>query len=91
MVNIFIPDTLIWDNVGMGKAGQALRQVLEDYEIGQSQLAETLGLGRSNVNRWVTEVRDPTGDTIVEIVRALKRLNTEAAQQFVKLYLGDEV
>jgi transcriptional regulator with XRE-family HTH domain len=75
----------------MGKAGQALRQVLEDYEISQTQLAEALGLGRSNVNRWVTETRDPTAETIVEVVRALKTLNSEAAQRFVALYLGDEV
>jgi len=38
-----------------------------------------------------TTLWDPTVETIVEIVRALKCLNTEAAQPFVKLYLGDEV
>ena len=81
----------------MGKAGQALRQVLEDYEISQTQLAEALGLGRSNVNRWVTETRDPTAETIslrhgnVEIVRSLRGINSEAAARFVELYLGDEV
>ena len=75
----------------MGKAGQALRQVLEDYEISQTQLAEALGLGRSNVNRWVTETRDPTAETIVEIVRSLRGINSEAAARFVALYLGDEV
>jgi len=72
----------------MGKAGQALRQVLEDYEISQTQLAAVLGLGRSNVNRWVTETRDPTAETIVLLVRTL---NAEAAGRFVALYLGDEV
>ena len=75
----------------MGKAGQALRQVLEDYEISQTQLAEALGLGRSNVNRWVTETRDPTAETIVEIVRSLRGINAEAAARFVALYLGDKV
>ena len=63
----------------MGKAGQALRQVLEDYEISQTQLAEALGLGRSNVNRWVTETRDPTAEVresagmkVKELARAVE-------------------
>ena len=76
---------------GMGKFGQALKSVLEEYEISQYALSIAMDVERNNVYRWVNEKRDPTGETIVEIVRALKRLNTEAAQQFVKLYLGDEV
>ena len=75
----------------MGKFGQALKSVLEEYEISQYALSIAMDVERNNVYRWVNEKRDPTGETIVEIVRALKRLNTEAAQQFVKLYLGDEV
>jgi hypothetical protein len=43
------------------------------------------------VYRWVNEKRDPTGDTIVEIVRSLRGINSEAAARFVALYLGDEV
>ena len=75
----------------MGKFGQALKSVLEEYEISQYALSIAMDVERNNVYRWVNEKRDPTGETIVEIVRALKCLNTEAAQQFVKLYLGDEV
>ncbi len=37
----------------MGKAGGVLRQVLEDYSISQTKLANELGIGRSNVYHWV--------------------------------------
>ncbi|MFZ4665199.1 MAG: helix-turn-helix transcriptional regulator [Prochlorotrichaceae cyanobacterium] len=75
----------------MGKVGQALKQVLEEYNISQYSIAVAMDVERNNVYRWVNEKRDPTGDTIVEVVRALKTLNSEAAQRFVALYLGDEV
>ncbi len=76
----------IW---GMGKAGKALKQVLETHGISQNQLAVTMRVDRSNVHRWVHEQRDPAGDVIVEIKNALKQLNPDAAEDFVKLYLGD--
>ena len=46
---------------------------------------------RNNVYRWVNEKRDPTAETVVEIVRALKFLNPEAAKTFTDLYLGNEI
>jgi plasmid maintenance system antidote protein VapI len=73
----------------MGKAGKALKQVLETYDISQNKLAVTMGISRANVNRWVHEQRDPAGDVIVEIKNALKQLNPDAAEDFVRLYLGD--
>jgi transcriptional regulator with XRE-family HTH domain len=73
----------------MGKAGQALKQVLEKYEVSQYSLAKELGVERTNVYRWVHETRDPTAETLREIVKALKNLNAQAAEEFVKLYLGD--
>ena len=73
----------------MGKAGQALKQVLEKYEVSQYSLAKELGVERTNVYRWVHETRDPTAETLREIVKALKTLNAKAAEEFVKLYLGD--
>ena len=75
----------------MGKAGKALKQVLEDYGISQFGLAVAMDVERNNVYRWVNEKRDPTAETVVEIVRALKTLNPEAAKAFSTLYLGDEV
>jgi plasmid maintenance system antidote protein VapI len=39
----------------MGRAGQALKQVLEKYRITQNRLAVMMGTRRSNVNRWVNE------------------------------------
>jgi plasmid maintenance system antidote protein VapI len=73
----------------MGKAGKALKQVLETYDISQNKLAVTMRVDRASVNRWVHEQRDPAGDVIVEIKNALRQLNTAAAEDFVRLYLGD--
>ena len=67
--------------------GKALKQVLEMYSISQNKLAVTMGVPRPNVNRWVHEQRDPAGDVIFEIKEALKQINPEAADEFVRLYL----
>jgi plasmid maintenance system antidote protein VapI len=74
----------------MGKAGQALKQVLEDYGISQFGLAVAMDVERNNVYRWVNEKRDPTAETVVEIMRALKTLNPESAKRFGELFLGNE-
>jgi transcriptional regulator with XRE-family HTH domain len=73
----------------MGKAGQALKQILKKYDISQNSLAVALGVERGSVYRWVHEVRDPNAETVVEMVRALRGLNPAAAEEFVKIYLGD--
>lgn len=75
----------------MGRAGQALRAILKIHNISQNRLAVELGLRRSVPYRWVHELSDPTGATIVAIVTALKKLNPEAARDFVRLYLGEIV
>lgn len=72
----------------MGRAGQALRAI---HNISQNRLAVELGLRRSVPYRWVHGLSDPTGATIVAIVTALKKLNPEAARDFVRLYLGEIV
>lgn len=72
---------------GMGKAGRVLKQVLETYSISQTKLARELGVGRSNVYRWVNEVRDPNSETVLSIIQALEKINTEAAAHFKKLYI----
>ncbi len=72
----------------MGKAGKALQQVLENHKISQNKLAVVMGTRRSNVNRWFLEQIDPTGDTIAEIVSALRKIKPEAAEDFIQLYLG---
>jgi len=71
----------------MGKAGRALKQVLKTYGITQNQLALTMGTDRSNVNRWVAETRDPSGEAIAAIKAALEKLEPEAADEFVRLFL----
>ena len=75
----------------MGKAGKALKQVLETYEISQYSLSVAMDVERNNVYRWVNEKRDPTAETVVEIVRALKSLNPEAAQALIEAYIGNEI
>ena len=72
----------------MGQAGKALKRVLETYEISQYRLAAELGIGRSNVYRWVNEVRDPTAETVKDIVDVLRKINSAAAEEFIQLYLG---
>lgn len=78
----------------MGRAGKALRQVLETYGISQNGLAAVMGIRAANVNRWVNEVRDPGGETILEIRDGLQSMNPTAAEEFIRLYLstsaGDE-
>lgn len=72
----------------MGRASQALRQVLETYDITQNKLAVTMGISRANVGRWFHGL-DPSADNIVEITKALKQMNSDAAREFVRLYLGE--
>jgi predicted transcriptional regulator len=74
---------------GMGQAGKALRQVLETYGISQNQVAVKMGIGRSNVYRWVNEVRDPGAEMVLQLRDALQEISPEAAAEFVRLYLGD--
>jgi predicted transcriptional regulator len=72
----------------MGQAGKALKKVLEIYDISQYRLAADLGVGRSNVYRWVNEIRDPTAETVKDIVEVLRKINPDAAEEFIWLYLG---
>jgi transcriptional regulator with XRE-family HTH domain len=58
----------------MGKAGTVLKRVLEAYGISQNKLAVAMEIGRSSINRWVNENRDPSGDAILEIRRGFRRL-----------------
>ena len=73
----------------MGKAGLALRRVLENHNISQNKLAVALGAKPSVVFRWFHERTDPSGDTIAEIAKALQDMNRTAADEFVRLYLGE--
>ncbi|MEQ9356522.1 helix-turn-helix domain-containing protein [Coleofasciculus chthonoplastes] len=73
----------------MGRAGQALKQVLKTYGISQNKLAVELGIERTIVNRWFHERSDPTAETVADIVKALKYINPTAAETFVELYLGE--
>lgn len=46
-----------------------------------------MGVGHANVSRWVNEVRDPGGETILEISDALGQINPLADEEFIRLYL----
>ena len=72
----------------MGKAGQALKQVLESYGISQNRVAVTMAIQRSNVNRWVNGMADPAADAVLEIRDALEKIHPDAAEEFIRLYLG---
>lgn len=73
----------------MSKAGQALKQVLEDYGISQNKLAVAMEIGRSTVNHWVNEMRDPASESVLKIRDSLKKINSEAAEEFIRLYLDE--
>lgn len=74
---------------GMGKAGRVLKQVLQTYGISQGKLAASMGVWSSNVYRWANEVRDPSAETIVQIVESLEKINPDAAAEFRRLYIGE--
>ena len=74
----------------MGKAGKALRQVLDIYGINQNQVAINMGIRPANVSRWVNETRDPGAESVLEIRDALKKIAPDAANKFISLYLKDE-
>jgi transcriptional regulator with XRE-family HTH domain len=71
----------------MGRASDALRQVLDTHSISQNKLAVTMGISRANVGRWYHGL-DPSAENIAQITQALKTLNPLAAKEFVRLYLG---
>ncbi|MEQ8962160.1 MAG: helix-turn-helix transcriptional regulator [Coleofasciculus sp. C2-GNP5-27] len=73
----------------MGKAGEALRQVLQTYGISQNQLAVTIGIGRSTVHYWYQNTQDPSAETVLEIRKALRKIDPAAAQEFIQLYLDE--
>ena len=73
---------------GMGKAGKALRETLQQHNLTQNRLAVTMGIARGTMSHWVAETRDPTAESIPTIVDALKQLNPAAARTFVEVYLG---
>ena len=73
----------------MGKAGKVLKTVLEKYEISQGKLAAVMGIGSSNVFRWANELRDPSSETVLAVIRALYRIDSQAAEEFKTLYLSD--
>ncbi|MEO0758518.1 MAG: helix-turn-helix transcriptional regulator [Cyanobacteria bacterium J06648_16] len=72
----------------MGRASQALKQVLETYGISQNRLAVMLDIDRSAVFKWVHDQREPSSERIVMITQMLKTLDPSAAKEFVRLYLG---
>jgi predicted transcriptional regulator len=73
----------------MGRAGKALKQVLEKHDISQYRLAAKMEIDRTNIYRWVHEQRDPNAETVVEIVKALVALDKKAANLFIQLFLLD--
>jgi plasmid maintenance system antidote protein VapI len=73
----------------MGRAGKALKQVLANYDISQNRVAVEMKIGRSNIYRWINEIRDPGAEMVIQLRDALRRINPEAAEDFIRLYLED--
>lgn len=71
----------------MGRAGKALKHVLQQHSISQNRLAVTMGVARSTVNQWVNEVSDPLADSIPEIINALEVLEPAAVPIFLQMYI----
>lgn len=70
----------------MGKAGKALKQVLETHNITSYRLAKVMGVSRSNMHRWINEAADPSADAVLDIRDALKAIDPTAAEAFTALY-----
>ena len=75
----------------MGRAGKALRRVLQDYNITQNHLAVIMTIDRSNISRWVNESRDPSAESVAEIKDALSQIQSRAGDDFVKYFLYSKV
>ena len=75
----------------MGKAGKALKQVLRVNNISQSKIASALGVERPIVFCWFHEQADPAAETVARIVEILRKLNPDAAAEFIHLYLGNDL
>ncbi len=73
----------------MGKAGKALRQVLEAYDISQNKLAVAMEIGRSTMHYWFNDIRDPSAEAVLEIRKGLRKINPVAAEEFIRLYLDE--
>ena len=73
----------------MGRAGKVLKTVMETHGISQGKLAAVMGIGSSNVYRWANEVRDPSSETVISLIKALKQIQPDAAEEFKSLYLQD--
>lgn len=73
----------------MGRARKVLKTVLEKYQISQGKLATVMRIGSSNVFRWANELRDPSSETVLALMRALYKIDSTAVEEFKSLYLRD--
>lgn len=71
----------------MGRAGKALKRVLQDYQITQNHLAVSMNIDRSNISRWVNESRDPSAESVAELKDALTLIKPQAGDDFVQYFL----
>lgn len=51
---------------------ERLRQVLEDRDMSQAELARELGVGMATVSEWFTRGRVPNGDVMLRLPHALQ-------------------
>lgn len=48
-----------------------------------------MGIGRSTVSHWANETRDPAADAVLEIRKGLNKIDPDAAEEFIRLFLED--
>jgi len=48
-----------------------------------------MGIGRSTVHYWYQNTQDPSAETVLEIRKALRKIDPAAAQEFIRLYLDE--
>lgn len=73
----------------MGRAGKVLKTVMEKHGISQGKLAAVMGIGASNIYRWANEIRDPSSETVLSLIKGLKQIQIDAAEEFKSLYFED--
>jgi transcriptional regulator with XRE-family HTH domain len=69
----------------MAKISDALRQVLDGYDIPQTKLAKAMGIRLTTLNNWVVGISIPSAERIPKIYQALQSIEPEAAEEFIRL------
>jgi hypothetical protein len=76
---------VIWHYVKNNFKGDAGHHLLENSQVSFCIYSTAKA---SDVSRWVSEIRDPVAETMLEIRDGLQKINPEAAEEFIRIYLS---